>query len=110
LSNPSIAGALYRSKPGMKDDLLNIINIHIPTLREENLNTSRESMLMESTDGTFIEIFEWRSDEAKKLAHHSPKVQHIWSRMEKTAEFIPFSSLAEASVPFANFQPLNIKK
>jgi quinol monooxygenase YgiN len=106
MTNPNIAIALYRPHPGKEEELLKIVDTHIPTLRSENLITSREPMLLQSVDGTLIEIFEWLSAEATDKAHHSPAVMKIWDQMMAVAEMVSLSSLPEAGKPFPNFKAL----
>jgi quinol monooxygenase YgiN len=99
----SIAIACYRPHPGKEAELQELIKRHIPTLREEGLVTDREPLLLKAADGTFLEIFEWKSDEAKNEAHSSQAVLEIWEAMGKIADFPSLSELEEAKRPFPNF-------
>jgi quinol monooxygenase YgiN len=98
--------ALYRPNPGKEDELNEVLKVHIPTLREEDLITSRELMTLQAEDGTIIEIAEWRSTEAIEKAHQSAKVIAIWNKIGSLAELTSLSTLAEAQHPFPNFKPL----
>lgn len=106
MTNANIAIALYRPHPGKEEELLKIVDTHIPTLRTENLITDREPMLLQAEDGTLIEIFEWQSVEATEKAHHSPAVMKVWDAMMEVAEMTTLSSLQEAGQPFPNFKAL----
>lgn len=106
MTNTNVAIALYRPFPGKEDELLKIVDTHIPTLQSENLITNREPMLLQAKDGTLIEIFEWLSAEATEKAHHSPAVMKIWDQMMAVAEMVSLSSLSEAGRPFPNFKAL----
>jgi quinol monooxygenase YgiN len=106
MTNRNLAVALYRPHPGKEEELLKIVYTHIPTLRAENLITSREPMLLQSEDGTIIEIFEWLSEAATEKAHHSPAVMKIWDQLMAVAEMVSLSSLPEAGQPFPNFKSL----
>jgi quinol monooxygenase YgiN len=98
--------ALYRPKPGKADELKEILNVHIPTLREEGLITERELLTLQAEDGTIIEIAEWKSTESIDKAHHSEKVMAVWDKISSVAELTSLSSLAEAQYPFPNFKAL----
>jgi quinol monooxygenase YgiN len=106
MSNPKVAIALYRPHPGKEEELLKIVDTHIPTLRSENLITNREPLLLQSEDGTLIEIFEWKSEEATEKAHYTPAIMKIWESMMGVAEMANLSSLPEAGHPFPNFRAL----
>ncbi|MBV7504729.1 antibiotic biosynthesis monooxygenase [Bacillus sp. sid0103] len=98
--------ALYRPKPGKAEDLKEVLKVHIPTLREEELITSRELLTLQAADGTIIEIAEWRSTEAIEKAHQSAKVMAVWDKIGSLAELTSLSTLAESQHPFPNFKPL----
>jgi quinol monooxygenase YgiN len=106
MSSTSIAMALYRPHPGKEEELREILQSHIPTLRAEGLITKREPIIMQAEDGTIIEIFEWQSREAKDKAHNSPNVMSIWNKISSVAEVVSLSTLKEAERPFPNFNPL----
>lgn len=88
-------------------ELKELIRKHNTTLRVESLITERPAMLLQSDDGSFIEIFEWNSSDAAKQAHDHPAIQKIWKRMEKLAEFAPLISLSESERPFPHFKTVD---
>ncbi|MCM3116798.1 antibiotic biosynthesis monooxygenase [Neobacillus sp. MER 74] len=98
--------ALYRPNPGKEEELKELLKVHIPTLREEELITSRELLTLQAEDGTIIEIAEWRSTEAIEKAHQSSKVMAVWNKIGELSELTSLSTLAEAQHPFPNFKPL----
>jgi quinol monooxygenase YgiN len=98
--------ALYRPKPGKADELKEVLKLHIPILREEELITSRELLTLQAEDGTIIEIAEWQSTEAIKKAHQSANVMAVWDKIGSLAELTSLSTLAEANERFPNFKPL----
>lgn len=100
--------ALYRPKPEKENELMEILKIHIPTLREEGLITDREPVTLQAGDGTIIEIAEWKSFEAKEKAHQSAKVMSVWEKIMAAAEMTSLSSLSESQKPFPTFKPLVI--
>ena len=96
----------YLPKTGKHTELLNVLQNHVPTLRTIGLATDYPCTLMTSENGTIIEIFEWKSEEASRAAHDHPEVQKIWGAMMPLADFVPLSSLAETQKPFAHFKQL----
>ncbi|MEH6996596.1 antibiotic biosynthesis monooxygenase [Neobacillus drentensis] len=98
--------ALYRPKPGKENELKEILNVHIPVLRDEGLITERELLTLQTEDGTIIEIAEWKSSEAIDKAHQSEKVMAVWNQIASLADLTNLSSLAEAQYPFPNFKAI----
>ena len=97
--------ACYKPKPGKEKALRALIVDHVPTLRRIGLVTERTPILMEATDGTLIEVFEWASPEAIEAAHSHPAVLRMWEEYGKVCDFIPIAQLAEAAQPFSEFTP-----
>jgi len=62
---------------------------------------------MRATDGTIVEVFEWKSKEALASAHINPEIQQLWKRYEAVCEYVPLASLKESSDLFAGFEPIN---
>ena len=86
--------------------LLELVRMHNTTLRVEGLITERPAQLLEASDGTLLEIFEWKPGAAKTGRDH-PAIQRLWKKMETVAEFVPLISLQEAETPFPHFKPLD---
>jgi hypothetical protein len=103
-----ITMALYQPHKGKEEQLNEILRKHIRTLEEENLITSREPIRAKSANGTIIEIFEWKSEQAKDAAHASSAVMKIWNEMMEVAEIKSLSSLEESKHPFPNFEPFSL--
>jgi quinol monooxygenase YgiN len=100
--------ALYKPYVGKEQELNEILKTHVFTLRDENLITSLEPIRIISENGTVIEIFEWRSEEAKDQAHNSNQVMTIWNNLMEIAEMTSLSTLPEASTLFPNFKPYSL--
>ena len=94
--------AVYRPKPGKDAEAREIIAGHVPTLRTLGLATSRPVVLLQASDGSYLEIFEWVEGGADK-AHHDPRVMAVWNRIGETCEMLPLSALPGAQHPFAHF-------
>ncbi|MGB8956652.1 MAG: hypothetical protein WCC10_14845 [Tumebacillaceae bacterium] len=95
--------ATYRPHEGKEAAFQTILDNHVPTLRAEGLITDSPNLLLKSENGTLIEIFEWKSVEAKDAAHQNQAVMGLWNQMMEIADFPPLSSLSEAARPFAGF-------
>jgi quinol monooxygenase YgiN len=97
----------YKPKPGKAVALKELAKTHIPRLKQEGLVTDREPVIMETTDGTIVEVFEWLSAEAIKTAHHNKAVQQMWGEYAEVCDYVPLNSLMEAKELFAGFVPVN---
>lgn len=97
----------YKPKPGKVDALKELTKTHVSRLKQEGLVTDREPIIMETADGTIIEVFEWLSTEAIQKAHTNPEVQKMWGEYAAVCDYVPLNSLSEASNMFADFMPLN---
>ena len=97
----------YKPKPGKADALKELIKTHVPRLKKEGLVTDREPVIMETADNTVIEVFEWLSDEAIRLAHSNAAVHQMWAAYAEVCDYIPLNTLTEAGDLFAEFKPLN---
>jgi hypothetical protein len=105
--SPQVAFALYRPYEGKDAELRELIAQHIPTLRRLELITDRTPITVKSKNGTYIEIFEWRTSESAYAAHHHPEVAKVWEAMGKVCDFPALESLDEAKAQFPNFDPIN---
>ena len=96
----------YRPKHGQQDALRALMKTHVPTLRSVDLVTDRAPITFEAGDGTVIEVFEWKSNEAIQSAHGNPVVLKMWEAFGKVCDYIPVSLVPEASQLFSNFTPI----
>jgi len=103
-----IAIAAYRPKPGKEELLLALTREHLPILRSQGLATHRPAHAMRAADGTIIEVFEWKSEEAIAAAHHNPTVQAMWNRYAEACDYVPLNTVPESSNLFAGFEPLEL--
>jgi hypothetical protein len=105
---PEVVLALYKPHPGKDAELIQILKNHIPTLRRLELATDRPVVLVQTKNGSFLEIFEWSTAEAADLAHHHPEVAKVWEAIGKVADFTTLESLEEIKQPFPHFKPINL--
>ncbi len=96
----------YKPKPGKSDELKELMKVHVAILRSEGLATNRNAVLMESDEGTVIEVFEWQSAEAIQAAHTNHRIQQMWKEYEGVCEYVPLASVRESNQLFAEFSPL----
>jgi len=97
----------YKPKTGKAPALKELAKTHIPRLKTEGLVTGREPVIMETADGTIIEVFEWLSAEAIQTAHQNAAVQQMWTEYAEVCDYVPLNSLNETKELFAGFAPVN---
>jgi hypothetical protein len=105
---PEVVFALYRPHAGKDAELRRLIAQHLPVLRRLELVTDRPALLVRAKDGTYVEVFEWRSEESARLAHEHPEVASVWEAMGAVADFPALDSLAEAKERFSHFEPVTL--
>jgi hypothetical protein len=103
----------YRVKPGARDQFLELLRKHWPTLHKAGLATGTPAVHFEAVPSgsrhdesgtTFVEIFSWSSAEAPNIAHSTPEIMAVWE---------PMGGLVEArdgrpAMEFPNFRPLRL--
>jgi len=100
--------AAYRPKKGKERLLQEVLKDHLPILRKERLVTDRRPYLMRAADGTFVEVFEWKSAAAIEAAHGNSAVQAMWARFEEACTYETFVNLKEAKDMFASFEAVDL--
>lgn len=91
MSDPVIAIAQYRVKPGAEEEFIAILRRHTATLHSLELITNRPVETFQGyekgIDGPFfVEIFEWVDAEGASLAHTHPQVSELWEAMGPLCE------------------------
>lgn len=103
----------YRVKLGARDQFIELLRRHWPTLRDAGLATDTPALHFEAQVGggkhneagtTFVEIFSWTSSDSADLAHRMPEVMAVWE---------PMGALVEArdsrpGMEFPNFRHLDL--
>jgi hypothetical protein len=108
VGGPQVVFALYRPHAGKEAELRRLIAQHVPTLRRLELITDRPAVLVKSRNGTFIEIFEWRSNDAARQAHEHPEVAKIWEAMGPISDLPALETLEEIKNRFPHFEPVDL--
>lgn len=98
--------ACYRPKPGQAAQLEELMKTHLSTLRAEGLVTDRDSIMMKASDGTIVEVFEWKSREAIEQAHTNPVIGEMWAKYAAVCDYVPIAEVAEAKQLFSELAPL----
>ena len=99
--------ATYRALPGKESEFSALLADHIPALKRLGFATDRPAIMARASDGTIVEIFEWKNEAAKKAAHKSPDVDALWRQFEGLCEIRALKDLPEAQYPFAGFEVLS---
>ena len=90
----------------MENNLKALALSHYPRLKEQDLVTDRSPVIMQSKDGSIIEVFEWRSADAIQQAHTNKVVGQMWIEFSQVCDYIPIGQLPESSDLFANYSPV----
>ena len=104
MSNPMIVMALYRPKQGKAKELEALLKKHFPILKEYGLTTETFPLIGKSADGSYLEMFEWISEQAAQQAHDHPAIAQIWEAMSLISDWGTLSQLPESNKPFPQFQ------
>ena len=105
---PEIIFALYKPHQNKENELKNLILKHIPILKSNKLITNREPILVQSKNDIYIEIFEWKSNNAVEEAHENPEVQKLWNEMKKICDFTNLESIEEVRKYFPQFKLIGL--
>ena len=97
----------YKPLRGKQAELKELMKTHWQILDRENLVSKRVPIIMQSVNGTIIEIFGWKSQEAMELAHSNPVVQKMWNEYSKVCQYVPIGDLDESTNLFSEFAPIN---
>jgi len=98
----------YRPRSGKEAVLLELTKQHCPILRSQGLVTDRPAYAMRAADGTIIEVFEWKSEEAIAAAHTNPAVLKMWQQYGEACEYVSLTSVKECGDMFAGFEPIEL--
>ena len=102
--------ACYRPKSGCEAALAELMRGHVSTLRSIGLVTDRRPITMQAQDGTFLEVFEWASEDAIAAAHRHPVVLEMWEKYGKVCDYLPVAQVPEASQLFTNYTPFDVSE
>ena len=99
--------AVYQPKCEKHVEMLGCVRSNMEALREADLVSTAEPIMLRAQDGAIIEIFEWKSDEAFNAAHPNPHVRALWARLTGCCAPGTLAALPEAMKPFPHFEVLH---
>ena len=97
----------YKPLPGKDEELEKLVLDHFGILRNQNLVSDKKPLIMKTSGGELIEIFEWKSSEAIQEAHSNAEVQKLWSRFQAVCTYEPPASIKEFSNLFSEFESID---
>lgn len=100
--------ACFKPKPGSDDALVDLMKLHLPTLRAEGLVGDGPALCGRAKDGTIVEVFCWNSMEAIEAAHNNPIVQANWAEFEKLCDYVSIGEVAGADSVFTPLTPIDL--
>lgn len=98
----------YGPKAGKEAARVAAVEEHLRVLRSEQLVTEAPASVMRASDGTIVEVFQWRSAGAVEEAHGNPAVQALWAEFAAACDYVPLASLEESQRTFAQFEPVSL--
>lgn len=76
---------IYKLKKGKEDAFLPLLKAHWPTLSQVGLAGPAPVKIWrgENKKGevTYIETFQWKDEDAPRVAHQTPEVMKVWEPM-----------------------------
>lgn len=100
----------YKPKAGKEAELIELIRQHQPTLRKFGLLTSKEGFIVQSQDGTIIEVFEWKGLQEVQAAKQHPVISAMWEKMHSIGDCPPMKDIPETATSFPGFEVLKFGK
>ena len=100
--------ACYRPKPGKDEALLALMKTHLPVLRAEGLVDDGPSLCGRAKDGTIIEVFCWRSQDAIDAAHENPQVKAMWDKFGEACDYTVIADVEGAKELFTPLTPIDL--
>lgn len=88
---------IYRVKSGKEDEFRPLLESHWPALNSVGLVSSERARWYRTKDKEartcFVEIFEWKDENAPRTAHELPEVMAVWEPMGGLTEDMEFLDL-----------------
>jgi extradiol dioxygenase family protein len=101
--------AAYKPHAGKDDAFVALLSSHVPTLWRLGLVTNRAPIVSKAADGTYLEVFEWKSELSAGEAHEHPAVARVWEAMGAIADFVRLDQLSESHEEFPHFAPVRLR-
>lgn len=97
----------YKPLPGKEQELEKMVLEHHGILKDQNLVTDRNPVIMKASNGELIEVFEWKSPESIEEAHSNAEVQKLWSRFTSVCTYEAPTSIKEFNSLFSEFESID---
>lgn len=101
--------ACYKPKPGQDEALLALLKAHLPILREERLVGDAPSLCGRAKDGTFVEVFCWKSQDAIDAAHSNKAVAGMWEKFAEVCDYTVIADVEGAKDMFTPLAPVDLR-
>ncbi|MHA7870942.1 MAG: putative quinol monooxygenase [Hyphococcus sp.] len=100
--------ACYKPKPAKEDALMALLKDHLPALREQGLVGDEPSLCGQAQDGTFVEVFVWKSQAAIDAAHENAVVAAMWEKFGAACNYTVIADVAGAKDLFTPLTPVDL--
>ncbi len=100
--------ACYRPKRGKEAELLAEMKSHLPTLRAEGLVGDGPTLCGRAKDGTLVEVFCWKSQDAIAAAHENKTVAAMWERFGAVCDYTAIDKVEGARDLFTPLDPVDL--
>jgi len=104
----------YRVRLGARDEFIELLRKHWPTLHRSGLASDTPAVVFEAevdeenrhneTATTFVEIFCWSGVDSASIAHQTPEVMAIWEPMGGLVE----DRDGRPGMEFPSFRPITL--
>lgn len=97
-SDPVTTLVRYFPKKGKEEEFVALLEKHWPTLDQLGLVTKMSPQVWRASDKEthelhFVELFQWRNEQASEVAHHTPEVMAVWEAMGTVLERLQLARL-----------------
>lgn len=99
----------FKPRPGKDAEFERFIRGHVPKLRSLGLATDRTAIAGRASDGSVIEVFEWKSKGAIDEAHRHPEVLKMWGEFERLCTYHSLREVEGTDGLFPNFAPITLE-
>ena len=100
--------ACYKPKTDKDNALLTLLKTHLPTLRKEGLVGEGPSLCGRAKDGTYVEVFCWKSQSAIDAAHTNEVVGKMWNAFAEVCDFTVIADVEGAKDMFTALMPIDL--
>jgi hypothetical protein len=96
--------AIYKPDAGKEAEFMDLVRQHPGILKAEGLAGTRTPLVLQTDDGTVLEIFDWIDEDAAGKAHLSEAVQSLWAAMGEIGSFPAGKDVAAFQGTFPHFK------